>query len=198
VKENYRRFACGSCDFSISKIPGSRAFELAEVEELLEKKVFGPIDGFRSKMGRPFVASLKITPEHKLEFDFGNANDGEENGEPVDFSQQESFGPCPKCNSNVFTHGNSYVCEKSVGPAPSCDFKTGMMVLQQSISADQIRKLLANGRTDLLDGFVSNRTRRKFKAYLVKTPEGKIGFEFEVRAPKAAGAKKAGAKKKAA
>jgi DNA topoisomerase III len=198
VKENYRRFACGSCDFSISKIPGSRAFELAEVEELLEKKVFGPVDGFRSKMGRPFVASLKITPEHKLEFDFGNAADGEENGEPVDFSQQEAFGGCPKCGSNVYTHGNSYVCEKSVGPTPSCDFKTGMMVLQQSISAEQIRKLLATGKTDLLDGFVSNRTRRKFKAYLVKTPEGKIGFEFEVRAPKATGAKKSAAKKKAA
>lgn len=198
VKENYRRFACGSCDFSISKIPGSRAFELAEVEELLEKKVFGPVDGFRSKMGRPFVASLKITPEHKLEFDFGNANDADGENEPVDFSHQASFGACPKCASNVYTHGNSYVCEKSVGPAPSCDFKTGMMVLQQSISTDQIKKLLATGKTDLLDGFVSNRTRRKFKAFLVKTPEGKIGFEFEARAPKAAGAKKAGAKKKAA
>lgn len=198
VKENYRRFACGSCDFSISKIPGSRAFELAEVEELLEKKVFGPVDGFRSKMGRPFVASLKITPEHKLEFDFGNAAQGEEDNEPVDFSQHESFGSCPKCGSPVYTHGNAYVCEKSVGPSPSCDFKTGMMVLQQSISAEQIRKLLGTGKTDLLDGFVSNRTRRKFKAYLVKTPEGKIGFEFEARAPKAAGAKKATGKKKAA
>jgi DNA topoisomerase III len=198
VKENYRRFACNSCDFSISKIPGSRAFELAEVEELLEKKAFGPVDGFRSKMGRPFVASLKITPEHKLEFDFGNAANNGENSEPVDFSQNEPFGACPKCGSHVYAHGNSYVCEKSVGPAPSCDFKTGMMVLQQSISSDQIRKLLATGKTDLLDGFVSNRTRRKFKAYLVKTPEGKIGFEFETRAPKAAGVKKTAAKKKTA
>jgi len=69
-----------------------------------------------------------------------------------------------------------------------------MMILQQTISADQVQKLLTTGKTDLLDGFVSARTRRKFKAYLVKTPEGKIGFEFEARAPKAAGAKKAGTK----
>lgn len=198
VKENYRRFACGSCDFSISKIPGGRAFELSEVEELLDKKTFGPVDGFRSKMGRPFVASLKITDGHKLEFDFGNSADSGEDAEPVDFSQQESVGACPKCAGQVYGHGNSYVCEKSVGPTPSCDFKTGMMVLQQTISQEQVRKLLATGKTDLLDGFVSNRTRRKFKAYLVKTPEGKIGFEFEVRAPKAAGAKKTAAKKKAA
>ncbi len=72
-----------------------------------------------------------------------------------------------------------------------------MMVLQQTITQEQVRKLLSTGKTDLLDGFVSNRTRRKFKAYLVKTPEGKIGFEFEARAPKAAGSK-AGAKKTAA
>ena len=200
VKENYRRFACTSCDFSISKTPGGRAFELSEVETLLSTKAFGPVDGFRSKMGRPFVASIKITDEHKLEFDFGNSDP--ENTDPVDFSGQESLGACPKCASAVYTHGNSYVCEKSVGPEPSCDFRTGMMVLQQTISTEQVKKLLATGKTDLLDGFVSNRTRRKFKAYLVKTPEGKIGFEFEARAPKAAGAKtgakKAAAKKKAA
>lgn len=74
------------------------------------------------------------------------------------------------------------------------------MILQQTISPEQVQKLLATGKTDLLDGFVSARTRRKFKAYLVKTPEGKIGFEFEARAPKAAGSKtgtKAGAKKSA-
>ncbi len=190
VKENYRRFACQSCDFSISKIPGGRAFELAEVEALLTDKVFGPVDGFRSKMGRPFVASLKITPEHKLEFDFGNSAD-DDNDEPIDFSGQTSLGACPKCSSNVFVHGNSYVCEKSVGPEKSCDFRTGMMILQQTILSEQVQKLLSTGKTDLLDGFVSAKTRRKFKAYLVKTPEGKIGFEFEARAPKAAGKKAA-------
>lgn len=64
-----------------------------------------------------------------------------------------------------------------------------MMILQQTITSEQVQKLLSTGKTDLLDGFVSAKTRRKFKAYLVKTPEGKIGFEFEARAPKAAGKK---------
>jgi DNA topoisomerase-3 len=59
-----------------------------------------------------------------------------------------------------------------------------MMILQQTITPEQLKKLLVEGKTDLLDGFVSARTRRKFKAYLVKTPEGKIGFGFEARAPK--------------
>ena len=184
VKENYRRFACTSCDFSIGKTPGGRTFEVPEVEALLKDHHFGPVDGFRSKMGRPFAASLQITEDFKLAFDFGESQEDDET--PVDFSGQTSLGACPKCSSAVYPHGTSYVCEKSVGPQKTCDFRSGLMILSQTVAPEQMQKLLATGRTDLLDGFVSARTKRKFKAYLVKTPEGKIGFEFEQRAPKAA------------
>ncbi|HVG04837.1 MAG TPA: topoisomerase C-terminal repeat-containing protein, partial [Burkholderiaceae bacterium] len=50
--------------------------------------------------------------------------------------------------------------------------------------------LLNEGRTDLLRGFVSNRTRRKFSAYLIKKPDGTTGFEFEPRPVKDASAAK--------
>ncbi len=72
------------------------------------------------------------------------------------------------------------------------------MMMQQPISSDQVQKLLSTGKTDLLDGFVSAKTHRKFKTYLVKTPEGKIGFEFEARAPKAKAAGKKATKSSAA
>jgi DNA topoisomerase-3 len=190
VKENYRRFACTSCDFSIGKTPGGRTFEVPEVESLLKERHFGPVDGFRSKMGRPFAASLQITEDFKLAFDFGESQEDDET--TVDFSGQTSLGACPKCSSAVYPHGTSYVCEKSVGPQKTCDFRSGLMILSQTVSPEQMQKLLASGKTDLLDGFVSARTKRKFKAYLVKTPEGKIGFEFEQRAPKAASSKASG------
>jgi DNA topoisomerase-3 len=46
-------------------------------------------------------------------------------------------------------------------------------------------KLLATGKTDLLDKFVSMRTRRPFKAFLAWDAEaGKVNFEFEPRASK--------------
>ncbi len=182
VKENYRRFACTACDFSIGKHPGGRTFELPEVEELLAKREIGPLQGFISKMGRPFAAILRISDEYKLEFDFGQ-NDEDDN-EAVDFSGHTPVGKCPKCQSRVFEHGMSYVCEKSVGPEKSCDFRSGKVILQQEISREQMEKLLADGRTDLLDGFVSSRTNRKFKAFLVRQPDGKIGFEFEPRPEK--------------
>ena len=212
VKENYRRFACTGadgasegCGFSITKSPGARSFELDEVERFIADKRIGPLEGFRSKAGWPFTAELKLVHDDeignwKLEFDFGDdAKAAQEGGEPVDFGDQASAGHCPKCRGRVFEHGTNWVCEHAVGAHPTCDFKTGRIILQQPVGRDQVGKLLAGGRTDLLDGFVSNRTKRKFKAFLVwDAKEGKVGFEFAPRAAGAPAAKKAAARKSAA
>ena len=92
----------------------------------------------------------------------------------------------------------NYVCEKSVGPEKTCDFRTGKVILQQEINADQVVKLLTSGKTDLLENFVSSRTNRKFKAYLSVGEGGKVGFEFEVKTPKAGKAASKAAGKTAA
>ena len=210
IKENYRRFTCTGktadaegCGFSISKIPGGRSFELDEVEQFIAKKKIGPLEGFRSKAGWPFTAELKLAFDDeiknwKLEFDFGeDAKKDGESGEPVDFSGQESLGACPKCKGHVYEFGTSYVCEHSVGAHVTCDFKSGKIILQQPVPREQMTKLLHTGKTDLLENFVSNKTRRKFKARLAyDKKEGKVNFEFEPRAAKAP-AKKAAAKKAA-
>jgi DNA topoisomerase III len=103
----------------------------------------------------------------------------------------------------VFEHGKNYVCEKSVPTdaqaTPSCDFKTGQVILQQPVSREQMQKLLTDGKTDMLDKFVSMRTRRPFKAMLAWDDEaGKVGFEFAPskfppRKPAAGAAARAGA-----
>ncbi|MEY3753541.1 MAG: hypothetical protein RLY27_122, partial [Pseudomonadota bacterium] len=102
------------------------------------------------------------------------------------------LGPCPKCSGAVYEHGMNYICERSVGPEKSCDFFTGKVILQQEVSEEQVEKLLATGKTDLLTNFKSSRTGRMFKAYLVRQETGKIGFEFEVRLAKAPAKKRAG------
>jgi DNA topoisomerase-3 len=193
VKENYRRFACEACDFSITKIPGGRSFELSEAESFLRDKKIGPLEGFRSKAGWPFTAELRLVfdaevKNWKLEFDFGDdAKQAQADGAPVDFSGQQSLGPCPKCKGHVYEHGSSYVCEHAVGARVTCDFKTGKIILQQPVSREQAHRLLTSGRTDLLENFVSNKTRRKFKAYLTyDSKEGKVGFAFEPRSPRGA------------
>ena len=201
VKENYRRYACTGadgagegCGFSFTKSPAGRTFETHEAETLLRERRIGPLEGFRSKAGWPFTSELAIvsdkdTGQFKLEFDFGDDKASEENAEIVDFSGQTSLGACPACGAPVFAHGSNYVCSKAVPtaaqPAPSCNFKSGQIILQQPIAPEQMQKLLATGKTDLLDKFISNRTRRAFKAHLVWDKAGsKVGFEFEQRESK--------------
>ncbi|MBV2216949.1 MAG: DNA topoisomerase III [Diaphorobacter sp.] len=219
VKENYRRYACTGvdghsegCGFSFTKSPAGRTFEVAEAEAFVRDRHIGPLDGFRSKAGWPFVAemTLKYSDEDrnwKLEFDFGDDRNAEETGELVDFAGQDSLGACPVCGAPVYEHGSNYVCSKAVPtaaqPTPGCSFKSGKIILQQPVAREQMSKLLETGKTDLLDKFVSMRTRRNFKAFLAWDKEaGKVNFEFEPRESKypprktASGAAKAAPAKK--
>jgi DNA topoisomerase III len=184
IQETYRKFQCQKCDFYIWPVLLGREWSPEEVAELITKRFIGPLTGFRSKQGRPFSAGLRLTDDLRIEFDFGQGAGGADDEAP-DFSGQEPLGACPKCASRVFEHGVAYVCEKALGPQKSCDFRSGRMILQQPIEREQMKKLLETGRTDLLTAFVSKKGRR-FKAFLVKTPGGKIGFEFQARAPKEA------------
>ncbi len=184
IHEQYKQFQCIKCDFAIWKTLCSRMFEPEEVEKLITEKQIGPLQGFRSKQGFPFAAVLKMNAEHKMEFDFGNGQtkDGVD-AAPVDFTGKEPLGKCPKCGARVFDTGMNYVCEKQAGVEKSCTFRTGKIILQQEIPPEQIKKLLAEGKTDLLKGFVSNKTNRKFEAFLI-TKDGKTAFEFAPRAKK--------------
>jgi DNA topoisomerase-3 len=197
VKETYSRFACTGadgagpgCGFSLPKAPGGRVLSVDEVETLLRDHRIGPLEGFRSKAGRPFQAELRVAPDDsgqwKLAFDFGDERAQEQATALADLSALEPLGPCPKCGAPVVALGSHYVCSHAVAtsaqPVPTCDFKTATTILQQPITPEQMAKLLAEGRTDWLDGFVSNRTRRPFKAALVWDAQaGKVNFAFEPR-----------------
>jgi DNA topoisomerase-3 len=191
IHEGYKHFTCAKCDYKLWKVVAGRQWEPEEMEQLLRERQVGPLQGFRSKMGRPFAAVIKLDENHAPSFDFGN-NEGE-GAEEVDFTGQEKLGACPKCNNAVYEQPMAYVCEKSVGAAKTCDFRSGKVILQQEVGKAEMQKLLETGKTSLLKGFVSNRTRRKFSAYLVRGADGKVGFEFEAR--KAAAPKKASADK---
>jgi DNA topoisomerase-3 len=192
VTERFKSFTCTNedCDFTIWKTIAGRLLSRDEFEALVRDKQVGPLGGFRSRKGKRFDAVLKLSDEFKAEFDFGP--NGQENGaaQPVDFSGQEPLGTCPKCGGRVFELGMSYICENSVGPNKTCDFRSGKVILQRSVDREQMKKLLATGRTDLLERFIS-RKGRPFKAFLVVTDKKDVGFEFEKREPKPKGERKA-------
>ena len=181
VQETYKKFQCKACDFSLWKILAGRQFEVGEMEKLITDREVGPLQGFRSKLGRAFNANIRLSDGMEMSFDFGN--NPEENTAEVDFSGQQPLGNCPRCSSNVYEHGLSYVCEKTTGAEPGCHFKTGKIILKRPIEPEQVTKMLQAGRTDLLQKFISKKGR-PFSAYLVAGKDGKVSFEFEPRKTK--------------
>lgn len=180
VRETYKKFRCDQCDFAVWKILAGRQFEIDEMETLIQAREVGPLQGFRSKMGRLFNANIKLTDDFETKFDFGN---DEETQSSVDFSKSTVLGQCPLCQHQVYEHGMSYVCEKAVGSERTCSFKMGKIILERPIEPEQVIKLIETGKTDLLKKFISKKGR-PFSAYLVKTADGKIGFEFEQKKTK--------------
>ena len=191
IRENYKKFQCQACDFGLWKIVAGRQLEIAEVEELISKRQVGPLQGFRSKIGKPFAAILKLTPEFKSEFDFGQGSgDDKPAATDASFEGQTPLGKCPKCGAPVYENGMNYTCEKAARKE-GCDFRTGKIILQRAIEPRQVQKLLTVGKTDLLEKFISKKGR-PFKAYLV-FKEGKVSFEFEPREKKSKTAAKTAA-----
>jgi DNA topoisomerase-3 len=186
IVERFKSFTCTNedCDFTIWKTIAGRLLSREEFEALVRDRQTGPLGGFRSRKGKRFHAALKLSDNFKAEFDFGP--NGQENGatQQVDFSAQEPLGKCPKCGGRIFESGMSYLCENSVGPNKTCDFRSGKVILQRPIEGEQMKKLLATGKTDLLERFIS-RKGRPFKAFLVLTDKKDVGFEFEKRDAKA-------------
>jgi DNA topoisomerase-3 len=194
VLEEYRRYRCESCDFALWKTVAGRRMEADEISRLLKDGKIGPLDGFLSKMGRPFSAPLKFNKEEfKIEFDFGEKP---ETQKEIDFTGQTPLGKCPVCGGNVYETDSAYLCENNIQPKDAksktkkCTFRTGKVILGQAVSVEQLRKLLTTGKTDLLTEFFSERKQKKFSAYLVVDKKKGTGFEFEPRAPKSADEKK--------
>jgi DNA topoisomerase-3 len=194
--ETLRNYQTEDGSITLRKVVAGRLLEPLEAKELLEKRLIGPLQGFRSRLGRPFAAALKLNDAGETEFVFDNAPINAEGGK-LDVEAQEPMGKCPICGGRIFETMMAYACENTFGDAPTCKMKIGKKILLQEIDRAQVEKLLTQKKTDLLRGFVSQRTRRKFSAYLVMGADGKTTFEFEPRKEGAPG-KKPFVKKEAA
>jgi len=178
--ETLRHYQAEDGTSQLRKVVAGRLLEPFEAKELLEKRLIGPLQGFRSRLGRPFAAALKLNDAGETEFVFDNAPINAD-GTKLDLDTQEPIGTCPICGGRIFETMMSYACENTFGDAPTCKMKIGKKILLQEIDRIQVQKILTEKKSDLLRGFVSQRTRRKFSAYLVMGADGRTTFEFEPR-----------------
>src|SRR5437660_4880959 len=186
--ESYRTFKCRSCELIVWKTMAGRLFERSELEKLLTEKQVGPLEGFRSKMGRKFNATVKLNEDFKPAFDFGE--NGHDQPITIDTEKHEALGLCPICQKGqVYVLDRAYACENAVSKEKTCTFRISKNILHREIPKEQVQKLITIGKTDLLPKFVSKKGR-PFSARL-KLENGKVGFEFAERKPKKSAPRKA-------
>jgi len=187
-EESYRTYKCATCELILWKTMAGRAFERSELEKLLTEGKVGPLEGFRSRLGRKFNAIVKLGDEFKPAFDFGE--NGHDQPVQIDTQKHEALGLCPLCQKGqVYVLDRAYACENAVSKEKTCTFRVSKTILHREIPKEQVQKLIATGKTDLLPKFVSKKGR-PFSAHL-KLDNGKVGFEFAERKPKKAAPRKA-------
>ncbi len=187
-KESFKAYECinPKCKLLIWKSMAGRELEREEVITLLMEKRVGPLEGFRSKLGRAFNAAVMLdTEEWKQKFDFPE-KDGAD-GKPLDLSQAKDLGETP--HGHVWETDAAFLCVPATeGVKP---IRMGKLICQRTIPADQAMKIFRDGKTDLLPRFISKKGK-PFAAYL-KLEEGKVTFEFAPREKKAPAKKKVAA-----
>ena len=175
------------CRFGVGEKCG-RILTEDEVRKLIAERDTGLLTGFRSaKTKKPFKAHLVLDAENKVQFQFEDREPKaekarDETAEPV---RPETPVPCPKCGKPMWLYPWGWTC----GAEDGCGFEVGEMC-GKMLSEDEIRRLVTEKDTGLLEGFTSRRSGKPFDAHLVLDKNGKVRYRFEDRAPKE-GAKKA-------
>lgn len=194
LKQTDATYECHNteCGFRISKYIASRLITPDEARELCTKKFVGPLEGFKSRFNRPFEAGLEIDKKYKVAFVFDRDEDDEE-----DLTDDQIIGKFSHEGEEhtIYETDKSYFVPSFKNKKAPGGIKISKMMLQQEISREDAIKILKGEKSSLMTDFVSNRTKRKFKAFLTFDFESaRPVFDFPPREPKKKTAKKAAKK----
>lgn len=189
--------SCPECKFRLRRVHAGLSLTDEQMGELITQRELPVMEGFRSKFGKPFKAGMRLlAPESdkgvwKAEFYF--EDDKSAAKEPP--ASQSSLGLFP-----VKGQGELEVLETEKQwsiPAfvqeggKKSGFSMSRTILGKVIEESQLRQLLEDGKSELITGFVSQRTHRPFDAFLVlDAKKGNVRFEFPPREARPRGADK--------
>ncbi|MEM8953144.1 MAG: DNA topoisomerase III, partial [Verrucomicrobiota bacterium] len=191
------------CNFRISKYVAGRQLSEEEAIQLFTTKFLGPLEGFVSRFNKPFEAALELVQPvsktgKKGKFKTNFVFDQDEPESAADLTDDQLLTTLTLPDGK---EAKVYQTEKAyhvpdLKPKDSPDgFRLGKTILQKELSPEEVTPLFKEGKTALLNGFVSKRTKRPFAAHLtLDFDSGKIGFEFAPRKKKSASKKAAGSK----
>jgi len=165
----------------IRKVLGGRVMEEKEIVALIEGQTLGPFADFRSKKGKPFTASVRIT-NSKVEFLFADST-AELDCDQI--RQQESLGVSPIDQTPVFETPTGFLSGSALDGDQKKGLRISKVILGRRLDPEHISQLLTLGRTELIGGFISKK-KRPFDAFLLLDAKGKLSFEFPPRGKKGA------------
>ena len=160
------------CSFVMWKDASGRWFDKKTATKLLQKKSIEDLHGFFSRSGDGYEVSVNIDESGKVVTAGSTAQTTD--------ADDEELCPCPKCEQGTIRIGETtYACDNA-----ECKFRgLGRNICKREISIDEAKKILTEGKSDLIEDFTSRRGK-PFPAYLV-LESNKVGFEFPPRAPPA-------------
>jgi DNA topoisomerase-3 len=155
-----------ACDFTFYKTIASRVLQENELQELFTNGTTAVLSGFQTKKGSSFNA--KITWDKDFHATFAFENDGH-------FHGSETKYKCPLCKHTLEENKNAIFC-----PAENCKFTLFKTVAGKKLRAGDIKALLTDGKTEVLQGFKSKKGST-FDAILKLGEDGRTHFEFPRR-----------------
>ncbi len=173
------------CKFKVKKHIAGRLLSESEATELFTKKVVGPLTGFKSKFNKPFDAGLQLDAKFKVNFVFDN----DDKDAALELTEEQLISGVDLADGRhfkLYQSAKAYHIPEWVTKKEPHGIRIGKSILHHELTVEQVLKLIVTGKTDVIKGFVSNRTKRKFDASLTfDIKDGKIGFDFPPRpAPK--------------
>lgn len=156
---------CPSCNWSMWREVAHRKLRDAEIVALVQEGKTTLLNGFHSKAGKEFAASLVLTDDGQVQFQFP----------PRPEFPSEPLGKCPLCGGDVIEREKSYSC--SNWPTTHCSFGIWKEISGHQVTRDEAGKLLSG---ETLGPFaMRSRAGKRFRARLVlDREEGKVAFEF--------------------
>jgi DNA topoisomerase-3 len=203
ILENSTRFVTQDEVLTVYKTIGGHTVTIDELRQLLTdlktkdaeegeiRSRIGPLE-FVSKRGKKYSAFLTVAHDFKARIEF----DRSENDNGIQIPPKAvPVGVCPKTGGSIFELPTAWVVRVMENEKETHPYRLSRRILGKETTLENFLQLLRTGKTELIKGFISNRTKRPFDAFLVLKPDGNVKFDFPPRPPRKKTAGKKASKK---
>lgn len=149
---NNARLWCTQCALTVWRERSGHVLSPEELKALCTEGTTPVIEGFKSKAGKTFTASVKFDKDWKAEFVF-----------PERETEALPQYTCPKCHGTgtLTTSGKIIGCSTE-----GCGFKLWRSAYGHELTEAELQVILAGGKTEVIEGLSTSKDKPPFSARL--------------------------------